>query len=176
MENNTHLREKTFQQTYEQCAGQIRNFLYYKIGNYEKACDITQESFERYWVNFHKVNVGKEKNYLFTIAYRLFLDDVDRQKVQLKYSFRTSGKTGEEMDNNPEYLYRQEEFKNRLESAITELPDQRRTIFLMSRIDKMKNREIAELLGISIKTVEKNISQALKQLKTTLSELVSLNI
>ena len=176
MENATLQKEMVFQKTYEQCATQVRNFLYYKIGNYEKACDMTQESFERYWINFHKVNEGKEKNYLFTIAYRLFLDDVDRQKVRVKYNSRARGNQDQGMDSNPEYLYRQEEMKERLEDAIADLPDQRRTIFLMSRIDKMKNREIAELLSISIKTVEKNISQALKQLKTTLSELVSLNI
>lgn len=176
MAHTTLTREMIFQRTYEQCAGQIRNFLYYKTGNYEKACDMAQESFERYWLNFHKVKEGKEKNYLFTIAYRLFLDDVDRQQVQSKYTFRSASNSGREMESNPEHLYRQKEFKNRLESSIADLPEQRRTIFLMSRIDKMKNREIAEMLGISIKTVEKNISQALNELKVSLSELVSLKI
>ena len=176
MENSTVRKEKNFGEAYKQYANLVRNFLYYKTGNYEKAADMTQESFERYWSNMHKVVEGKEKNYLYTIAHRLFLDDLDKQKVHFKYNFRKAGESSQGMDHNPEYLYRQKEFKVSLETAIANLSEQRRTIFLMSRIDKMKNREIAETLEISIKTVEKNVSQALIELKKQLDELVSLRI
>ena len=75
------------------------------------------------------------------------------------------------MELNPEFLYQGEEFKQKLEAAISGLPEKQRVIFLMSRIDKHKNREIAEVLDLSIKTVEKHMSSALKTLKENLDEL-----
>ena len=79
-------------------------------------------------------------------------------------------------DMNPEHMYREEEFKERLEEAISDLPEKQRVVFLLSRIDKMKNREIAEELDISIKTVEKHLSNSLKQLKDSLDEIAQLKL
>ncbi len=75
------------------------------------------------------------------------------------------------MESNPEYLYRQTEFKLRLEETISSIPEKQRMIFLMSRIDKCPNKEIAEFFGISVKAVEKHITTALKTLKSRLDEL-----
>ena len=80
------------------------------------------------------------------------------------------------MEHNPEFLYEGEEFKQRLESAVSGLPEKQRVVFLMSRIDKFKNREIAEIMDISIKTVEKHISTSVKSLKENLDELDNLKI
>jgi len=80
------------------------------------------------------------------------------------------------MEQNPEFLYEGQEFKQRLESAISSLPEKQRVVFLMSRIDKYKNREIAEIMDISIKTVEKHISGAIKSLKDDLDELNNLKM
>jgi RNA polymerase sigma-70 factor (ECF subfamily) len=57
------------------------------------------------------------------------------------------------------------EFKNELERAISDLPEKQRVIFLMNRIDNIPYKEIAEIQDISLKTVEKHMSSALRQLK-----------
>jgi RNA polymerase sigma-70 factor (ECF subfamily) len=49
----------------------------------------------------------------------------------------------------------------KLESVIAGLPEKQREVFLLSRIDKKKYAEIAEMLDISVKAVEKRMSQAL---------------
>ena len=77
------------------------------------------------------------------------------------------------METNPEYIYQHDEFKERLELAVSELPDKQRAVFLLSRIDKMKNKEIAETLDISLKTVEKHIASSLQNLKGKLDELTN---
>ena len=82
----------------------------------------------------------------------------------------------DQMEQNPEFMYQEEEFKERLESAVSDLPEKQRVVFLMSRIDKYKNREIAEIMDISIKTVEKHISAAVKALKENLDELDNLKV
>lgn len=153
----------------------LRNFLFYKLGDLEKAKDFAQEAFVRLWNNCGKVAYDKVKSYLFTTANHLFLDDYDHKKVVLKFEYR-SDTTESRLEQNPEYLYRGEEFKVRLEDAISDLPEKQRVVFLMSRIDKLKNKEISERLDISIKTVEKHVSTAIKSLKSTLDEMADLKI
>ena len=65
----------------------------------------------------------------------------------------------------------EKEFKTKLELAIANLPEKNRTVFLLNRIDEKKFKEIAVLLDISVKTVEKRMSDALKQLKNEVEEL-----
>ncbi|MEQ6118676.1 sigma-70 family RNA polymerase sigma factor [Reichenbachiella sp. MALMAid0571] len=167
--------EQVFNDVHSSHVVTLRNFLYYKLGDLEKAKDYTQEAFVRLWDNCSKVSLDKVKSYLFTIANRLFLDDTDHQKVALKFQIR-SGVSESQQENNPEFLYRQEEFKIRLEEAVSNLPEKQRVVFLMSRIDKIKNKEIAKELNLSIKTVEKHISNSLKTLKANLDELNGLKI
>jgi len=162
--------EQTFHHVHEEYSTPLRNFLYYKFGDLEKARDFTQEAFIRLWDNCSKVIYEKVKSYLFTIGNRLFLDEMDHQKVVLKFQYRQNY-SEQQIETNPEFLYRHEEFKETLEDAVSSLPEKQRTVFLLSRIDKLKNKEIAETLDISIKTVEKHIAGALKTLKENLDEL-----
>jgi RNA polymerase sigma-70 factor (ECF subfamily) len=56
------------------------------------------------------------------------------------------------------------ELKTKLYAAIDQLPEQCRKVFEMSRFEELKQQEIADKLGISIKTVKNHITIALKQL------------
>ncbi len=170
MESTGICEEKTFLAVHTEQAVPLRNFLFYKFGSLEKARDCVQEAFIKLWNNCSKVTFDKAKSYLFTIANRQFLDEVDHQKVVLKFQKRETLEEAQ-IETNPEYLYRAEDFKERLEEIISELPEKQRTVFLLSRIDKMKNKEIAESLDISIKTVEKHLSTVIKTLKDRMDEL-----
>ena len=68
------------------------------------------------------------------------------------------------------------EFQSILNEAINELPEKCRTIFQMSRFEELKYREIAEKLGLSVKTVENQMSKALKILRLELSGFLVLFI
>lgn len=173
--NKSLCEEKAFQEVHKTLASPLRNFLFYKFGDLEKAKDFVQESFIKLWNNCSKVPFEKAKSYLYTIANRLFLDEVDHQKVVLKFQYR-QGISESQIESNPEYLYRHQEFKTQLEEVISGLPEKQRAVFLMSRIDKMQNKEIAEVLDLSIKTVEKHITSSLKTLKTRLDEIKHLKL
>lgn len=167
--------EHVFHKEYTSHELKVRNFLFYKLGDLEMARDFAQEAFIRLWDNCAKVAIDKVKGFLFTTANRLFLDHYDHQKVVLKFEHRMNRSEGQ-MEQNPEFIYQEEEFKERLESAVSGLPEKQRVVFLMSRIDKFKNREIAEIMDLSIKTVEKHISTAVKSLKENLDELDNLKV
>jgi RNA polymerase sigma factor (sigma-70 family) len=71
---------------------------------------------------------------------------------------------------SPEEQLQFVELKNQYKLALAEMPENQRTVFLMSRFDKMKYAEIAGLLGLSVKAIEKRMSLALSFLKLKLNQ------
>ncbi len=63
-----------------------------------------------------------------------------------------------------------EDLKTQIDAALSKLSPRSREIFLLSRFDGMKNKEIAELLGISTTAVEKHISKSLKVISDYLKD------
>ena len=64
-----------------------------------------------------------------------------------------------------------DEYMRKLQHALSNLSEIQRTTFLLNRIDGKKHKEIASLLGISQKAVEKRIYGALKKLRKTIKEI-----
>jgi len=161
-------QESVFDSVFNAHAESLVNFLYYKSGDYSGAEDLVQEAFAKLWKQCAKVPLEKAKSFLFTIANNSFLNEVKHKKVVLKFEQRGHSA----LDNvTPQYLLEEAEFKDRLEKAIAALPEGQRTVFLMNRIDKMKYREIAEKLGLSVKAIEKRIHKALIELRKVSSKL-----
>jgi RNA polymerase sigma-70 factor (ECF subfamily) len=77
------------------------------------------------------------------------------------------------IERTPEEILDEKELKNRLNSAINELPEKCREIFFMSRFDGLKYTEIAEALGISVKTVETQMGRAFKKLREYLEPIIT---
>jgi RNA polymerase sigma-70 factor (family 1) len=160
---STICEEIVFSNFYKKHATALRNFLYYKYGNADQANDMAQESFVKLWQNCKSVPLEKAKSFLYTVAKNLSLNVLKHEKVVLNYQ-KTSTQT--EVDNqNPEFLLEEEQFKKKLLKAIENLNETHRTAFLMNRIDGKKYVEIAQELNISVKAVEKRISNALVQLR-----------
>ncbi len=147
-----------FSAFFESHADALRNYIYYKSGDTGFAEDTVQESFLRLWNNCAKVPLSKAKSFLYTTATNIFRDLLKHKKVQLKFAEKPA-QTSTSQD--PEYLMQEKEFKSKLDQVINSLPDDQRTVFLMNRIDKLKYREIAEILGLSQKTIEKRMHNAL---------------
>ncbi len=139
------------------------NFAFYKCGNNDNALDLVQDAFSKIWENCAKIDYAKAKTYLFTTVNHLFLNKVKHQKVVMQYA--KDAPYVDENNQSPEYLLEEEEFKKKLQAAISLLSEAQREVFLMNRIEGKKYREIAQLLGVSQKAVEKRMSGALKILR-----------
>lgn len=169
MNNNQSVCEsKVFENVFNTHSEALRNFMYYKCGDTNLAEDLVQESFVKLWQNCAKVILEKAKSYLFTVANNLFLNNVAHKKVVLKHQ-----QLGAKHHTNetPEFLMEEQEFMTKLQNAIADLPEKQREVFLLNRIDKKKYREIAVLLEVSIKTVEKRMSLALKTLRQQIGNI-----
>ena len=70
--------------------------------------------------------------------------------------------------NSPHYELEMKEFKENLERLLAEMPENYRIVFLMNRIDKLTYNEIAERLELSVKAIEKRMSNALSFLREKL--------
>ena len=160
--------ESIFGKIHIDLSARIRNFIYYKCGDLELSNDLCQESFVKLWEHCKSVTMEKAKSYLYTVANRLFIDSVRHKKVQLSF---TAQRPTEVDSEDPDYKLRHEEFKGELERAISDLPDNQREVFLMNRIDKMTYEEIATVLELSVKAVEKRMHLALTNLKNKVLEL-----
>jgi RNA polymerase sigma-70 factor (ECF subfamily) len=73
------------------------------------------------------------------------------------------------MGNEP-YILIEKELKLKIEKTIQNLPDRCREVFIMSRIEGLKNKEIAEKLNINIKNVERHLNRALQSFRQNFSE------
>ncbi|MBC5841628.1 RNA polymerase sigma-70 factor [Flavobacterium sp. F-380] len=145
------------------------NFAYYKCGDRDAALDIVQDAFAKIWEHCSQIDYHKVKTYLFTTVNNLFLNTIKHQKVVLAYAKDTPNL--DRTNQSPEYILEEEEFKVKLQNAIASLSEAQREVFLMNRIDGKKYREIAELLDISQKAVEKRMSGALKLLKAQIENI-----
>ena len=164
MANRSLCDEIYFNEFYVTNIQAASNFAYYKAGDKSNSLDLAQEAFIKVWENCTKIEFAKAKSFLFTVINNLFLNKVKHEKVVFEYA-----KSSPYLDVNnqsPDYILEEEEFKARLKRAIENLTAGEREVFLMNRIDGKKYREIAEMLTISQKAVEKRMSSALKKLRT----------
>ncbi|MEQ9426251.1 MAG: RNA polymerase sigma factor [Cyclobacteriaceae bacterium] len=166
--DNSVCQEKNYRDTYNQYAEKLRNFMYYRCGDLQKAEDLMHEAFTKLWQNCKKVILDKAKSYLFTTAYRLFLNLVEHEKVVLNFE---KGSADNNETENPEFLMQESEFKAQLETAIGNLPEGQRTVFLLHKLDNMTFQEIADMQGTSVSAVHKKVVKALEKLRNSLNEL-----
>ena len=96
------------------------------------------------------------------------LNEVAHQKVVLKY---TKTKPKSYTNESPEFIMQEQEYMEKLQKAIAGLTEAQRVAFLMNRVEGKKFKDIATLLDISTKAVEKRIYGALKKLRKDIDEL-----
>ena len=153
---------KVFETIFRTYAKEVKRFVFFKTKDIDAAEDIVQDVFVKLWGNCGEVAFNSVKGFLFTIANNLFLNTVVHQKVVEKHQKEFSK---EGISESPEFILLEQEFLVTLENAIGDLPEKQREVFLLSRLESKKYKEISELLGISVKAVEKRMHLALLVLR-----------
>ena len=159
--------EKAFKAFYFRYYEAIYRFLWYRTHSVEAAKDHAQEVFTRIWEKREHLDAEKSiKAYLYRIAYNLVIDDLKKQS-QHEASMP-------EIATHANGSF--EDFSNLqidMHQIIQQLPEPVRDVFCMSRFEGLKYSEIAEICGVSVKTVEYRISQALEKFRKRLGDLPS---
>ncbi|MBL0012779.1 MAG: sigma-70 family RNA polymerase sigma factor [Flavobacterium sp.] len=160
--------ENLFSAFFKNNVKSLRNYLYFKFGNEEQSNDMAQEAFIKLWENCSDVPPEKAKSFLYTVANNASLNQIAHQKVVLNYSKNNS--LNDRTNISPEFIIEEDEFKVKLEKAIANLTEGQRTAFLLNRIEGKKYAEIAVMLDISVKAVEKRIHGALISLRANIEQ------
>jgi RNA polymerase sigma-70 factor, ECF subfamily len=131
--------------------------------------EIVQGFFLKLWDKREELEINQSvRNYLFSSIRNRCLNHIKHDKIKLEYQ--------SEILKNPEGQIDTTNFImevnliEKIDQCISALPDRRREIFVLSREHGLKYREIADQLGISIKTVETQMGQALKELREKLKD------
>lgn len=161
-------KESVFSELFKSYSEELYQFLYYKYGPQHNPRDLVQDAFSKLWDNCKKVIPEKARGFLFTVANNLTLNVIAKQKTVWKYEQEPhSGKTFE----SPEYVMEASEYMEQLQEALDSLTEDQRVTFMLNRVEGKKHKEIAEMLGISQKAVEKRIYKALAILREKVSGL-----
>jgi len=131
--------------------------------------DITQNIFMKVWINRTKLNRSQSiHNYLYVLA-----------KNEVRDYFRLkSNSAHDEVNENLQPFVEDLEglidvklIKEQVAFAVSQMPDKRQQIYILSREKMLSNKEISELLNLSVRTVERHIFLALKDIRNYISEL-----
>lgn len=168
--------ELAFEKIFKSNHGQIVGFCNQFITDWDKSQSLAQEAFINLWLNRGKIEtLNGIKAFLFTYAKSSCLNYIRHRKIISKYEDSQLQAKEDQLNrevlesfdfNSLEFI----ELEELIMRSINELPDQCRRVFMMSRFEGKKNKEIADDLDISVKSVEANITRALKTLKSELSE------
>ncbi|MEN8117116.1 MAG: RNA polymerase sigma-70 factor [Bacteroidota bacterium] len=161
---------KAFDTLFHKYSDKLYRFSFSLLKNDEDSKEIVQEAFLRIWKKRENIDTSKSfKSFLFSISYHLVVDQLrlrlkDREYREFLIKFFEVEKYS--LKNELDY----EEIVVQIRKAVEELPSKRKQIYTLSREVGLSHKEISERLGISVKTVENQITLALKHLKSSLGK------
>ncbi|MFQ5650743.1 MAG: RNA polymerase sigma factor [bacterium] len=146
----------------------LYRFVWLKTKSVEVAEDIVQETFLRVWRARKKLKTGTRlATFVFRIGNNLATDHVRRDERHKDLDQQNPEAAGVPSAAEEQAEYNQ--LTQIIDRIVSSLPDAQRTAFLLSRYENLQHKEIAEVMDISVRTVEKHVGKALQTLKEKLS-------
>jgi len=142
----------------------LYRFLWLKTRSVEAAEDLVQETFLRLWAARRNLKpTTKLEIYLFRIASNLVRDELRKAERHGQVKVRIDVELAAADSSDDAIKYSQ--LARVVDQIVSTLPDAPKTAFLLSRYEELSHLEVSEVMGISVRTVEKHIGNALHVLK-----------
>lgn len=155
---------KAFEQVFIAYFNKVKYFIERIIRSENDAEELAQDIFIKLWINRESIDANKSiSSYLFTLARNAAFNYLKHQQVEEAYVHDQFIRI-EEVSDTEEILYAKE-IALLIEMTVNKMPEQRKRIYRLSRDSGLTNTEIAGKLNISKKTVENQLSLALKELR-----------
>lgn len=156
--------ERAFDALFRHYSALVYRFAYSYLKSRPAAEEIVQECFIKIWEKRAQLRDDLPlKGYLFTTAHHAVLNELRRDQHHLRLHGQVAAAAGPaSVPNEVEY----QEMEALYQAALEQLPPKQREAFLLSRQQGLSYPEIAERQGVSVKTVEAHMLQALKTLRS----------
>jgi RNA polymerase sigma-70 factor (ECF subfamily) len=177
-----HYGEAYYEGLYKQYFPRLYNFARQFTRNDVMAEDLVHEAFLKLWERMDDLDPDRVDKLLFRMVRNLCLNQIRHLKVvqnaelDLEKLTRWDELYRIEFIRDEPIMLIEKELEQKISEIMASLPDRCREVFRLSRIDGLKNRQIAEKLDISLKTVEKHIHQALVAFRHELPALVPIQL
>ncbi len=166
-----------FEKIYTLHLHKVQFFAYNFLHDYELAKSIAHDTFVSIWENWDSIDFERDPlPYILTLTKNKCLNILRKNKVEQKFqNFSKYAYDKESLnylalkDSSATKLY-SKEIESILSHSMSKMPEKIKQTFCMSRFDNMKYEEIANLLGISVKTVESRMMSALKILRVNFKD------
>ena len=159
------MTRQEFKTCFDQYFDAIRRYLVYRGADEELATDISQDVFMKLWQKDLDFEEPGTKSLLYKMASDAFSSHFRKTKVAAKYEQTMELKVE---SNDPQKQLEYEELHGQYLKALSAMNEKQREVFLMNRTEEMTYKEIAERLDLSVKAVEKRMSQAIGFLREKL--------
>ncbi len=168
--------EDAFKKLYTIYFSRLNDFAKKVTRDDEISQDIVQEVFVKIWEKRSELKGVNPEAFLFRLVRNRCIDYIKHLRVvnNRMEEVRTKSKYEElyriDFIGNEPYILIEQELRDKIESVIRTLPDRCREVFILSRMQGLKNREIAEKLNINIKNVERHLSRAFEAFRKNFSD------
>ena len=164
--------EAAFEQVFKTHFKRLHAYAYTILRDEVEAEEMVQQVFFKLWERNENLSLsGSVSSYLYRAVHNESLNYIKHQKVRSNHQLHVAYSMKNEVEH-PAKKVMASDLEKKIHTALNELPEQCRTIFQMSRFDELKYREIADKLGISVKTVENQMGKALKLLRQKLVDFL----
>ena len=164
--------EAAFEQMFKTHFKRLHAYAFTILRDEIQSEEMVQQVFFKLWERNENLSLtGSISSYLYRAVHNESLNYIKHQKVRSNHQLNVAYSMKNEVEH-PAKKILAGELEKKIHSALNELPEQCRTIFQMSRFDELKYREIADKLGISVKTVESQMSKALRLLRVKLVDFL----
>lgn len=155
-----------FRHLFETYFTPLCRFMHLYISEKAVVEELALDLFMHIWENRQTLQIQVSlKSYLFQAARNRCLNELRKQKKTVSLD-----EISDEIIDAGVYSLEETELQNLIQEAVLALPDKCREVFDLSRNESLSNREIADRMNISVKTVEAQITKALKRIKSFLGE------
>ncbi|WP_321290072.1 RNA polymerase sigma-70 factor [uncultured Sunxiuqinia sp.] len=159
-----------FQVIFDAYSERLFHFAYSYLKDSNNSEEIVQDVFLRLWEIKAEIDEDKSfKSFLYKMTVNRVFNHLKHQIVRQKYEEHLMNLTPAYSDT-PEEELRSKELSDKVQEVLIKLPEQKRRIFILSRLKGYSNAEISEELGLSVRTVENQIYRATKFLKEHLKD------
>lgn len=164
-------KSELFLHLFHTCYEKLHRYAYTLLRDSDEANDIVQTVFTRLWEKQETVAFEEDiKGYLYRSVYNGCMNNIRKDGARDRYVSYKAGNMDHFTQGSTEQQTLAKELEKRIVQATGALPEQCRIIFLKSREEGKKYAEIAAELDISIKTVEAQMSKALKLMREKLAD------